>query len=210
MNTPDRRVLSLPDRIYARVIKRGYGWVFTPADLHDMGTPRTVGVALTRLVRRHRIRRLTRGIYDLPVHHTELGRIAHSVEGVARSIARRDGIRIQPSGAYAANLVGLSDQVPMRVEFLTDGRYRRLRIGRQEIVFKHTTARNMASAGKKSGLIIQALRHLGQRFVDGKAKSTLSRQLDSTDRAELLRNRRFAPAWIAAVMLELGLAQDPA
>lgn len=32
-----------------------------------------------------------------------------------------DRVRLQPSGAYAANLLGLSEQVPAKVVFLTDG-----------------------------------------------------------------------------------------
>ncbi len=35
--------------------------------------------------------------------------------------AGRDRVRLQPSGAYAANLLGLSEQVPAKVVFLTDG-----------------------------------------------------------------------------------------
>jgi hypothetical protein len=35
-------------------------------------------------------------------------------------MAGRDRVRLQPSGAYAANLLGLSEQVPAKVVFLTD------------------------------------------------------------------------------------------
>jgi len=40
---------------------------------------------------------------------------------VATAVAGRDRVRLQPSGAYAANLLGLSEQVPAKVVFLTDG-----------------------------------------------------------------------------------------
>ena len=42
---------------------------------------------------------------------------------------------------------------------------RRLTIGRQEIVLKRTTPKNMATAGRTSGLVIQALRYLGKDHV---------------------------------------------
>ena len=41
--------------------------------------------------------------------------------------------------------------------FLTDGPSRRVKFGQQKIVLKGTTTRNMATAGRKSGTIIQAL-----------------------------------------------------
>ena len=47
----------------------------------------------------------------------------------------------------------------MRIVFLTDGPSRRVKSGQQEIVLKGTTTGNMATAGRKSGTIIQALRH---------------------------------------------------
>jgi len=48
-----------------------------------------------------------------------------SPDDVASALAGRDGARLQASGAHAPNLLGLSDQVPVRLTFLTDGRSRR-------------------------------------------------------------------------------------
>jgi hypothetical protein len=70
------------------------------------------------------------GPHDYPRRDPVLGLLAPSVEGIANALRGRDAVRIQPSGAYAANLLGLSDQVPMRVVFLTDGQTRRVRIGK--------------------------------------------------------------------------------
>ena len=78
----------------------------------------------------------------------------------------RDAIRLQPSGAYAANLLGLSEQVPMKIVFFTDGPTRNLQVGKQRIQLKHTTPRTMATAGVLRGSVIQALRHLGKAHVD--------------------------------------------
>jgi len=75
----------------------------------------------------------------------------------------KDRIRLQPAGAYATNLLGLSEQVPAKVVFLTDGPSRTVKIGRQEIQLRRTTPRNMAAAGRLSGLLMQALRASGQR-----------------------------------------------
>lgn len=160
-------------------------------------------MALTRLVRKGVIRRLARGLYDYPRKHDELGLLAPSPDEVAKALAGRDAIRIQPSGGYAANMLGLSDQVPMKVVFLTDGPSRSVQLGKQQIVLKHTTPRNMATAGRTSGLVIQALRYLGKDHVDDSIIKKLRDRLDDEQRDQLLKDLRYAPAWIAAIFRKL-------
>jgi len=45
-------------------------------------------------------------------------------------------------------LLGLSDQIPKKVVFLTDGPTRSVKLGKQTITLKRTTPKNMATAGK--------------------------------------------------------------
>src|SRR5205823_4719305 len=116
---------------------------------------------LSRLAQTKTIRRLARGLYDYPKSHPTLGLLSPSVDQIAKALVDPK-TKIQPSGAYAANLLGLSEQVPLKSVFLTTGTPRRVRIGRQEIILKRTTPRQMATAGRLSGLVIQALKHLGK------------------------------------------------
>ena len=160
-------------------------------------------MALTRLTRRGIVRKLARGLYDCPIDPPVLGRVPASPDAVAKALVGRDAARLQPTGAYAANILGLSDQVPARIEFLTDGPYRRVRLGGQEVVLKRTTPRNMATAGRMSGTVIQALRHVGQRHVDKSVLAALHRRLSATDRAQLLKDLRYAPGWIADILRQL-------
>lgn len=162
-----------------------------------------VASALVRHKRAGIVRQLARGLYDYPIEHPKLGRVAPPADAVARAIARRDAVRLQPAGAYAANVLGLSEQVPMRIVFLTDGPPRRVKLGRREIVLKRTTPRNMATAGRKSGTVIQALRHVGQRHVDQKVVAIVDRQLSPDDRAQLRKDLRYAPAWVADLLRPL-------
>lgn len=203
MNTIHCKTQSIEDK--ARSIISGHrgGWVFTPKDLVRLGDPRSVGMALTRLSRKGIIRQLARGLYEYPIDHPTLGRIAPSADAVAKALAARDAVRLQPAGAYAANILGLSDQVPVKVVFLTDGPSRRVKLGQREIVLKHTTPRNMATAGRISGTVIQALRHLGQRHADDKVISILHRQLSETDKVQLLKDQKYAPAWINTILRRL-------
>ena len=83
------------------------------------------------------------------------------MDAIVAALTGKDKLRLQPTGAYAANLLGLSDQVPARIEFLTDGTSRTVKAGPMQIVLKRTTPRQMAAAGRTSGLVIQALRSLG-------------------------------------------------
>jgi len=177
--------------------------VFTPRDLATLGDARSVGMALTRLARKGIIRQLARGLYDYPIDHPSFGRIPPSADAIAKALVKRDASRLQPTGAYAANILGLSEQVPTRIVFLTDGPSRRVKFGQQEIVLKRTTTRNMATAGRKSGTVIQALRHIGQRNVDDKTLAILKRQLSKLDRAQLLKDKRYAPAWVGNFLQQL-------
>ena len=146
------------------------------------------------------IRQLARGLYDYPVQDSVLGTVAPFADAIAHALAARDAIRLQPSGAYAANVLGLSEQVPSRIVFLTDGPARKVKIGKREILLQHTTSRNMATAGRKSGTLIQALRYLGQDQVDKKILATIRRQITDSDRPILRDDLRYAPAWIADLL----------
>ncbi len=61
----------------------------------------------------------------------------------AHAIARKTGTRVQPTGAFAAHLLGLSAPVPANIVYLTDGLSRAIRVGEQTISFKHTTAKEL-------------------------------------------------------------------
>ena len=193
---PPRPKASVDQRILATVKRRGEGAVFVPTDFLALGSRRAVDVALHRLVKRGAVRRIARGIYDLPRTHRALGALAPSADAVARALAGHHGIRLQPSGAYAANLLGLTEQVPMRVVFLTDGATRRVRVGATTIELRRTTPRNMATSGRLSGMVIQALRALGQRNITPERIARLRRAIPAKERARLLKDLRFAPAWM--------------
>ncbi len=157
-------------------------------------------LALHRLAKKGTLRRLARGLYDYPRTDPDLGPLSPTTDAIVKALKGRDRILLQPSGGYAANLLGLSDQVPMKIVFLTDGPARRVQLGKQVIMLKHTTPRAMATAGRVSGLVIQALRHIGQRYVDDAIVARLQKRLSDDDRKQLLQDIRYASAWIAAIL----------
>jgi hypothetical protein len=162
-----------------------------------------VDITLHRLVRKGTIRRLARGIYDLPNQHPTLGPLSPSAEAVAKALAGRDRTRLQPAGAYAANVLGLSEQVPAKAVFLTDGPTRTVKIGPTTIQLRRTTARNMAASDRLSGLLIQALRELGEEHVTPERCEHLKRTIPAKKRRELLNDLSLAPAWMHPIFREL-------
>jgi hypothetical protein len=194
---------AIDSSIFAAIHSRGRGSVFVPADFLDIGSREAVDVALHRLARQGTNRRLARGVYDFPKEHPVLGLLAPSAEDIARALAGRDRTRLQPAGAYAANALGLSEQVPAKAVFLTDGPARTVKIGPTTIQLRRTTPKNMEAAGRLSGLLIQALRELGEEHVTPERRDHLKRTLPADKRRELLKDLRLAPAWMHPIFREL-------
>jgi len=139
----------------------------------------------------------------IPKEHPVLGPLQPSAEAVARALAGRDRTRLQPAGACAANALGLSEQVPAKTVFLTDGPSRTVKIGPMTIQLRRTTAKNMAAAGRLSGLLIQALRELGKENMTPERCAHLKRTLPPEKRQELIKDIRLAPAWMHPIFREL-------
>jgi hypothetical protein len=194
---------TIDSRLKSRIYGSGRGSAFTANDFLDIGGRDAVDKALSRLAARGTIRRLARGLYEYPREHPELGTVSPDIGKVAKALAGKDRIRLQPAGAYATNLLGLSEQVPAKVVFLTDGPSRTVKIGRQEIQLRRTTPRNMAAAGRLIGLLMQALRHLGKEHITPARVEHLKRTLPPKERRQLLKDLRLAPAWMHPLFREL-------
>lgn len=194
---------SIDKKVNTKIYGKKRGWVFTPSHFLDLGSRAAVAKALERLADSGTIRRLARGLYDYPKKHPVLGELPANYERIAQALAGRDNLRIQPSGAYAANLLGLTEQVPAKIIFLTDGANRTVQVRNQQIVLKRTTPKNMATARRISGLVIQALRHIGKDHVNDKTIEILKKKLSMKDTRQLICDLRYAPAWIGEIFRNL-------
>lgn len=190
-----------------KVINRTRGWgrgsVFTPSMFLDLGSRDAIDKILSRFAQKGVIRRLSWGLYDFPKKHPEIGTLSPSPDAIAKAIAKRDAVKLLPTGAYAANLLGLSTQVPAQITFLTDGASRTVSVGKVKIFLRHTTPKNMAVAGKISGLVIQALKYLGKDSVDTSTIHTLKNKLNNNDKDQLVRDLIYAPSWIGKVIRKI-------
>jgi len=174
--------------------------VFSRKDLRDIAPSGPVGVILTRLVKSGMIRRISRGIYEYPQESKRLKVVLPpNLDRAAQAIARRHRWTIAPDGAMAANLLGLSTQVPAKVTYLSDGPSRNLVVDGHTIAFRNTNPKDLRMADYSSRLIAQALRHLGRRNVDDRVIDHLRRRVPARERARFLRNARYATDWILDV-----------
>jgi hypothetical protein len=132
-----------------------------------------------------------------------------TLRGEASDLLRRDDFFTQiPSLQTVLKNLQVSVEegskaLPAKVIYLTDGRSRRIRLGKMDIVLKQTSPRTMATAGRLSGLLIQALRYLGKTHVNEKTVNCLKRNLPSDARKELLADLPYAPTWIGNIMRRL-------
>lgn len=191
---------TIENKVKNRIYGHGRGWCFTQKDFSDLGSTEAVKISIFRLEQSGFIRRLSHGLYDYPGTHKKLGKLWPKVDNIVRAIARKHKIKVQPSGAYAANLLGLSDQVPGKIVYLTEGSPKELVIGNMKIVLKRTTTKNMKTAGTISGLVIQALKYLGRDFVTDKTIETIKKKLSNDDKKRLSLDADLAPAWISKII----------
>jgi hypothetical protein len=61
----------------------------------------------------------------------------------------------------------------------------------------------MAAAGRLSGLLIQALRELGEEHVTPERCAHLKRTLPARERRKLIQGIPLAPAWMHSIFREL-------
>lgn len=192
------------DQAISRIICSARGAsVFTPAQFGDFGSPAAIRQTLSRLVKAGKIRRVRQGIYDCPRQHPIVGETPPDVMATVRALTKGSQAKWQFSGAYAANLLGLSDQVPAKIIILTDGAPRRVALEKLILTFRRVSPRNLLAAGKPAGLVFQALRYLGQTGNTSKYVSILKRKLDARTKRELESLAPKMPAWMRPLVQEI-------
>src|SRR5262249_3408796 len=108
---------------------------FSAKHFQHLGNAFAVGQALSRLAKAGKIRRIRHGLYDFPHEHPVIGITAPDPMAAVRALMEGSSAEWQVSGAYAANLLGLSDQVPGRIVILSNGAPRRISLGKLTLVF---------------------------------------------------------------------------
>lgn len=195
-----------------RVAAHGRGkWVCTPKDFLDLGSRGAVDQALSRLVKAGQLRRAGHGLYDMPRMSTVLNRAAPvDLDAAIQALARRDGVRVMPDGLVAANQLGLTNAVPAKTSYLTDGSTRTLKIDGRTVQFRHAGPSVMQWAGKSAAPVVQALRWLGPDMAaDPQVVTTLRRRLPDDVKRDLRQNSQDLPGWALPMARSIAADQTP-
>lgn len=194
---------SIEDKILRSIRASPSALTFSEKHFEKFGSGEAVRQALSRLVKEGELRRIRRGLYDLPRSHPVLGKTPPDPMEAIKGLMEGSGARWQVSGGYAANLLGLSGQIPGRIVILTDGTPRKVSLGKLVLDFRRAAPRNLLGAGTTAGMVIQAIRHLREQGLETAKLETLRERLDSKTVKELTNLTGKTPVWMRPVLRKL-------
>jgi hypothetical protein len=195
--------MSIHQEIEDKIQLLTEGGIFFPADFRMLGTDDAIKMALSRLVKEGAAERISHGIYYKPKQHKLLGSIKPSLEMIANAIANRDHVIIKPTGISALNKLGISQQVPTKHVYITNGQPRKYKIRGNEIHFKSASPKKLALSGSISSLVILAMDELGLDGFDETLATQIKKLLQKEDATILENDIKLAPSWIARELFKL-------
>lgn len=140
--------------------------------------------------------KVSKGIY-CKARMTKFGPIMPSVEKVLDAIARRDKAKILPSGNAALNSLGMSEQVPMRLTYLTSGSARVIDLGGLSIKLKRSVPKTFEFKGQFYALLTQALKTIGKDNLTPDQESLIARLLVENPESDTCEHDiRLMPVWM--------------
>jgi len=149
---------TLSKKILHQMKKSDPTTVWTPIDFLKLGARDSIDKTLQRLQKTGDIRRISRGLYDLPrINSLTKKPVTPDYRSITEAIGRRDQVRLLVDGMTAANDLGLTSAVPGKVLIHTDGRFRPIQIGNLSIRFKLTSPSKLYWANRPAMRIVQAL-----------------------------------------------------
>ena len=187
---------SIHSQLEDKILSLKKGAIVFVSDFAEFGTAENVKKVLLRLEKKQLLVRLAHGIYLYPKIDKELGILYPSTESIAEAIAKRDKIRIIPTGIYALQQLGISTQIPMNVIYLTDGAPRKIKVGKRTITFKKTAPKNLAIKNKVLSNIVQGLKELGKENITDEIRQKINQALQKVP-VEILKEEILnAPVWV--------------
>jgi hypothetical protein len=172
-------------------------------EVHFQAKPATVRQALSRMVIAGKLRRIRRGFYERPKPHPLLGHTSSNPMAVVETIMRTRKAPWEVSGAHAANLLGLSEQVPAQLVIKTTASVPTINLGKAKIKFERVAPSSLVGTRGASRLVIQALRYLGARNARPEVISQLRAQLKPKTKQELRELSGGLPRWMQPIIGEI-------
>lgn len=198
---------SINSQIEAKVKRAKPGQIFLPSDFKDLGTSTAIRKALSRLVEQKVLVRMGQGIYATLFHDKVFGDVLPSMEEIAVTLAKKDHVKIMPTGQYALNKIGLSTQVPMKMVYLTNGTKKNITIGKSSIVFQPTTTKKLAMIGTITSLLFLGLEELDLDNLSESDINKIINLLKKEDEKKLKHDLKLAPARISDFVIKNFLNQ---
>ena len=198
---------SINSQIEAKVKRSKPGQIFLPSDFKDLGTSTAIRKALSRLVEQKVLLRMGQGIYATPIHDKVFGDVLPSMEEIAMALAKKDHVKIMPTGQYALNKIGLSTQVPMKMVYLTNGTKKNISLGKSSIVFQPTTTKKLAMIGTITSLLFLGLEELDLDNLSESDINKIINLLKKEDEKKLKHDLKLAPARISDFVIKNFLNQ---
>jgi hypothetical protein len=170
------------------------------------GEQKSINKALERIAKENIIIRISRGVYYYPKIEKALGLgvLYPTLEDIAEGIAKRDKVRIVPTGQYALNRLGFSTQIPMNIQYLTDGSNRKLTLDNgATIQFKHTSPKNLAFNSHLAMLLTFAFKSIGKGLITDEIL-TQTKVLLAKDKEQIVKqDYKLMPAWVSSIIKSL-------
>lgn len=193
---------SINRQIDAKVKRSKPGQIFLPSDFKDLGTSTAIRKALSRLVEQKILIRMGQGIYVTAVHDNVFGKVLPSMEEIAAALAKKEHVKIMPTGQFALNKIGLSTQVPMKMVFLTNGTKKNINIGSSSIVFQPTTTKKLAMVGSITSLLFLGLEELDLNQLSESEIEKIISLLKKEDAKKLKHDLKLAPSKISDFVIK--------
>ena len=158
--------MRIVDEIESKINESEAGSLFFVTDFANGGNDVFISRLLSEFAEQGLLCRLAKGIYYKPVM-TKFGVLMPDVQELVKAIARRDKAQVLPTGETAANMLGLSTQVPLNYVYLTSGSARKIMVGKKTVTFKRCVPKNFACQSMFLAVLIQAMKAIGQeRLTD--------------------------------------------
>ena len=154
------------------------GTLFFPDTFSQTGSSDAVRSALVRLCENNVLVRVAQGIYYYPKIDTKWGSglIPPSIEEIAKGIAKRDKVRIAPTGSYALYQLGLSTQIP--------------------------AMRTFAYQSQIMTLIVTAMREIGEGNVTDEQMGIVKTHLEKVNEEDFKHDIQLAPIWVRKALMK--------
>lgn len=191
---------SVENKIEKAIKSKPRGLLLFSEDFSDKGSAESIRKALQNLKEKGLIKSVAHGMYVRPIIDEYIGEVMPTAEDVAKAIARRDKIKLVPTGVYALYALGLSTQIPLNLVYLTDGAPRTIKVGKRTIKLKKTTPKNLKARGEISSLVIQALREIGKGNATNEELNKIQALLQKENKKNLKHDISLAPQWIKEIM----------